>query len=332
MAVVTRSLSEAISSPRRLGPNTLLQGTALRAADQSRFGRMMVIANNEHRFLVAEQLAAIGISNATLVLEPIARNTAPAAAVAAIQAQEADADALLLLMPADHTIEDPAAFAAALEAGFSAAREGRIVLFGITPDRPATGYGYIEAGAPISERTRKVAAFVEKPDLATAERYVAGGSHFWNSGIVLVSARVLLQELERFVPDVVSAARAALVNGERDLDFLRLSISEFEKSPSISLDHAVMEHTDRAAFVPVSCGWSDVGAWSALSDVQPKDASGNVRSGDVVVENARNCYLRGDNVMVAAIGVEDLIVVATGDVVMVTRKGHDEDLKRLVTK
>jgi mannose-1-phosphate guanylyltransferase/mannose-6-phosphate isomerase len=313
------------------GGRTLLQQTAARVADATRFGRPMVVTNNDHRFIAAEQLREIG-TNATVIVEPSARNTAPAAAVAALHAQERNPDALILIMPADHVIEDSNALSAAVEAGTTAALAGHLVLFGIEPSCPATGYGYIRRGKPIDSAAYEVAEFVEKPDQATAAHYLASGAYVWNSGMFLLGARQLLAELDVHAPEVVQAARAALVNGERDLDFLRLGAQEFDRSPSISLDHAVMERTERAAVIPLRCGWTDLGAWSALWDIGAHDPDGNVVCGEAVLEKARNCYLRGEGLLVAAVGVENLIVVATDDVVLVAHRDCDQDVKRLVAR
>ncbi len=324
------------SYPKQLlaihGERSLLQQTLSRVRDGTRFGAPLVIANDDHRFIVAEQLRAARLKGATIIVEPVGRNTGPAAAVAALQAQEQNPDALLLLLPADHVIADEAAFQRAVETGAATARNGGIVLFGIRPTEPATGYGYIRRGESLGGGAERVASFAEKPDLATAKDYLASDQHLWNSGMFLVRARDLLDEFARYEPSVVEAARAALVEGERDLDFLRLGLDAFRRCPSISLDHAVMERTDRAAVVPVDCGWSDLGSWSSLWDIGAKDARENVVAGDAVAEDSNGCYLRGEGVLVAAIGVEDLVVVATDDVVLVTRRDRDQDVKRLVAR
>ena len=220
----------------------------------------------------------------------------------------------------------------AVEIGAATAQAGRIVLFGVEPTRPATGYGYIQIGDPLSPGVVTIAAFVEKPDQATASRYVARDDYLWNSGIFLVSARHLLAELERFEPGIVAAAQAALVGGDRDLEFLRLEAATFAQSPSISLDHAVLERTDKTAMVRVSCGWTDLGAWSALWDIGERDGGGNVLTGDAVAELSTGCYLRGEGPLVAAVGVENMIVVATNDVVLVAHMDYDQDVKRLVER
>jgi mannose-1-phosphate guanylyltransferase/mannose-6-phosphate isomerase len=314
------------------GEATLVQQTALRVADPSRFAPLMTVVGNDHRFIVAEQLRALGGPRPTILVEPVGRNTAPAAAAAALQVAERDPDACLLIMPADHVVGDNKAFQAAIDTAAAAARAGRIVLFGIEPTSPATSYGYIRVGDPVAGAARDVAAFVEKPDAAQAERCLASGDYLWNGGIFLASARQLIAELERHAPAVLAAARASLVHGERDLDFLRLGADEFKRAPSISLDHAVMEKTDKAAVVALDCGWSDIGSWSALWDVNHKDADGNALVGHVAAEGVTGCYLRGEGPLVAALGIKDLIVVATDDVVLVAPKDRDQEIKGMVER
>jgi mannose-1-phosphate guanylyltransferase/mannose-1-phosphate guanylyltransferase/mannose-6-phosphate isomerase len=309
----------------------MLQETTLRAEKES-LARLIVIGSNDHRFALAEQLHAIGITSPRIILEPDGRNTAPAAAVAALTAAEDDRDALVLLMPADHLIADPAAFRRAVALGARPAADGHIVLFGTRPKSPATGYGYIESGSPLPGREGvcTVARFHEKPDAATAETYLSGGRHWWNSGIFLVGARVLLSELEAFSPEVVHCARAALDGAVRDLDFCRLEPASFARSPAISLDHAVMECSKKTVMVPVDFAWSDVGTWSALWEAATRDEAGNVLAGDIKAMNTRNSYLRSDGPLVATLGVEDLVVIATADAVLVAGKGCDQKVKDLV--
>ena len=317
-----------------LGDQTLLQQTALRITDTSLFADPMVIANAEHRFVIGEQLREAGISNPAIVLEPFGRNTAPAVAVAALLASEADPDAVILVMPVDHWVRDHATFRAAVSAGLVAARNGRFVLFGQRPTESATRFGYIGMGAelPGVSDVRDVAGFVEKPDLATAERFLADGAHVWNSGIFLLPARMFIDELEMRAPEVLAACRRSLAGATRDLDFLRLEASAFEICPSISVDYAVMEKTERAVVVTAPFEWSDVGSWSALWTMGDKDSSGNVAIGDVVLEDASGCYVRGDGQLVAALGVEDLVITATPDVVLVTTRDRDEDVGKLVER
>jgi mannose-1-phosphate guanylyltransferase/mannose-1-phosphate guanylyltransferase/mannose-6-phosphate isomerase len=313
--------------------STLLQQTVARVDDASLFGAPIVIANAEHRFLIAEQLRAIG-KHAAVILEPVGRSTAPAVAIAALSACRENPDAVILAMPVDHLVRDPLGFRRAVAAGLPAARAGRFVLFGIRPDCPATGMGYISIGEATADvpAVHQVAGFVEKPDLATATRFLTDGRHLWNSGIFLLPARSYLEELERLAPDVLAACRAALNGAAEDADFLRLASEAFAASPSISIDYAVIEKTQNAVVVPVDIGWSDVGSWSALWTIGDKDDTGNVRSGDVVVEDSSGCYLRSDGPLVAALGLDDLVVIATSDVVLVTRRDRDQDVNKLVAQ
>jgi mannose-1-phosphate guanylyltransferase/mannose-1-phosphate guanylyltransferase/mannose-6-phosphate isomerase len=314
------------------GGKTLLQQTAARATDRSTFAAPIVVAHQEHRFLIAEQLRALGISDPTIVLEPARRNTAPAATIAALLAHKANPDAMLLVMPVDHLIEDLDSFNDAVARAIPAATDGKLVLFGVKPSAPATGYGYIKIDAPISEGVNKVGRFIEKPARDLAERLIGDGSYVWNSGIFLLPAGAFLEEMETFAPDVVKACRAALDNAVPDLDFLRLPEPQFAASPSISVDYAVLEKTSRAAIVPVTFDWNDIGSFSALWDVGDKDGHGNVEIGDIVSEDTSNCYLRGDGPLVAALGVSDLVVTATPDVVLVTTRAHAQDVGKIVNR
>ena len=315
-----------------IGETSLLQQTVRRVAGQPGFAPPLIVANEEHRFIIAEQLRAIGVEAAGLLLEPVGRNTAPAAAVAALRIAEGASDGLVLVMPSDHVIADPKAFHQAIGRAAGAAKTGRLVTFGITPDRAETGYGYIAGGKPIEgcEGTLAVARFIEKPKAADAERYVAAGDYFWNSGIFLFPAAVYLAELERLRPDMLAACKEALAKAKSDADFVRLDKAAFEKCPGDSIDYAVMERTASAAVVPVSMGWSDLGSWDALWEMSAKDGRGNALAGNVVAEDTRNCYLRSENGLVAAIGVEDLVVVATDDAVMVAPRNRTQEVKTLV--
>jgi len=315
-----------------LGEKTLLQQTALRVADPSLFANHVVIANAEHRFVVGEQLRAVGISDPTVVLEPSGRNTAPAMAVAALLACQTDPDALILVMPVDHWVGDDAAFRAAVATGLIAARHGRFVLFGLRPTEPATGFGYIHMGDGLAEApdVREVTGFVEKPDLADAERYLASDEYLWNSGMLLLPARQFIEELAQCEPAILDACRKAMADANRDLDFLRLD--EFATCPWISLDYAVMEKTEKAVVVPATFDWSDVGSWSALWTMGEKDSSGNVVIGDAVMEDASGCYVRGEGQLVAALGVEELVIAASPDVVLVTTRDRDQDVSKLVER
>jgi mannose-1-phosphate guanylyltransferase/mannose-1-phosphate guanylyltransferase/mannose-6-phosphate isomerase len=316
------------------GANSMLQETALRVADDRLFTAPVVVCNEEHRFIIAEQLRAIGRKPASIVLEPMGRNTAPAATIAALVAMEQMPDAMVLLLPADHVVGDPKAFLAAVERALPAASGGALVTFGIEPTAPLTGYGYIRAGdrLPRLEGVRRVAAFVEKPERAVAEQYLASGDYLWNSGMFLFGAAAFVEEVGRYAPEVLSASRAALLAGRRDLDFLRLDAERFAEAPSISIDYAVMERTGSAAVVPASMGWTDVGTWSALDEIGSADPSGNVCQGDVLCVATKNSYLRSEGPLLATVGLEDLVVIATDDAVLVARKDRDQDVKKIVDR
>jgi mannose-1-phosphate guanylyltransferase / mannose-6-phosphate isomerase len=324
--------------PKQLLPllteRTLLQEAGLRVADGKQFAAPLVISNDEHRFIVAEQLRLAGVTPAAIILEPLGRNTAPACCIAALTLAASAPDALMLVMPSDHAITDTAAFKAAVARAAEAAKTGKLVTFGIAASRPDTGYGYIKRGQPLagSDGAFQVAAFVEKPDRARAETYVADQAYSWNSGIFLFPVKLLLGELERLQPAMVAACREALAKAKRDLDFLRLDRDAFAQAPSNSIDYAVMEHTGHAAVVPVEMGWSDVGTWDALWMVGTQDGAGNVTAGDVIAEDTKNSYLRAESGLLAVLGVEDLVVVATADAVMVSRRDRAQDIKQIVAK
>lgn len=303
------------------GSATLLQDTAGRLG-----GRPIVVCNQEHRFIVAEQLREVGIEPRGIVIEPMGRNTAPAVAVAALLAEP---DSLLLVMPSDHQVKDVAAFRAAVAKAVPLARQGMLVTFGIQPTEPNTGYGYIKRGAALGEGFT-VDRFVEKPDRATAESYLASGEFLWNGGIFLFSASAYLDELGKRLPAMVDNCRASLAEGASDLFFFRLAEAPFAAIAGQSIDYAVMEQTDKAAVVPVDMGWSDIGSWSALWQESAQDGDGNVLLGDVIASATRNSYIRSEGRLVATLGVDDLVVVATDDVVLVADKAHDQDVKKIV--
>jgi mannose-1-phosphate guanylyltransferase/mannose-6-phosphate isomerase len=317
-----------------LGHDSLLQRTVRRVADRQGFASPLLVANEEHRFIIAEQLREIAAVPRALLLEPVGRNTAPATCIAALALTETEPAPLMLVMPSDHMIGDLAAFAGAIERAAAAARAGALVSFGIAPQRAETGYGYIRRGGELdgAEGVFAVAEFVEKPGPEQAQAYVASGEHSWNSGIFFFPARVYLDELERLRPEMVAACRNALATAQRDSDFVRLGREAFAACDSDSIDYAVMEHTRRAAVVPVSMGWSDVGSWDALWEMGAKDQHGNSIEGNVVAEETRNCYLRSEAGLVAAIGIEDLVVVATADAVMVAPRNRTQDVKKLVAR
>jgi len=317
------------------GDFSLLQETAKRVADPKRFGAPLVICNNEHRFAIAEQLQQIGVEPQAIVLEPEGRNTAPAAAVAALMLSDsAGPDALMLLLPSDHLVQDPAAFLAAADKAAEAAGEGSLVTFGIKPTGPETGFGYIKRGAVLRKQAGvyKVERFVEKPDLKTAKAYLASGDYSWNSGMFMFPVRQFIAELERLEPAMLEACRQAIAAAKEDLDFTRLDAKAFGRARSRSVDVAVMEHTEQAAVVPAEMGWTDVGSWSALWDIAPKDKAGNSLLGDVLVEDTRNSYIRSDSALTAVLGLNDVIVVTTEDAVLVAAKDRAQDVKLLVEK
>src|SRR5215469_2169984 len=313
------------------GERSLIQDTVQRVQGKQ-FLPPLIVCNVEHRFLIAEQMRESRIKPEAIVLEPAGRNTAPAAAIAAMMVAEKEPDGLMLLMPADHIVRNGAAFLQALGRAVLAAQRDHLVTFGITPDAPETGYGYIRRGAPLSGLAEcfSVARFVEKPDATTAAGYVACGEYGWNSGMFVFKAKLFLFELERLEPELLTHCRVALKNGKRDLDFFRLEETSFSKAKSISIDYAVMERTDRAAVVPVEMGWSDIGSWESLWSASARDVSGNAVKGDVLQHGTRNSYLRSEGPLVAAVGVEDMVVVATTDAVLVSHKSASQDVKRIV--
>jgi mannose-1-phosphate guanylyltransferase len=324
------------------GEETLLQQTHQRLKGIAALQPPLLICNEDHRFIVAEQMRQIGVEPAAILLEPMGRNTAPAVAVAALQATAHGDDPLLLVLAADHVIQNAAGFRRAVAAGMAAAEAGQLVTFGIVPTAPETGYGYIEAaealntanasddGDPASLQPVRIARFVEKPDRVTAEQFLASGRFTWNSGMFLFKASAILAELERLAPDVVSACRSALEHDSEDLNFLRLEREAFAACPNVAIDVAVMERTDRGAVLPLNAGWSDVGSWSALWETAEHDASGNVMRGRVISEGSSNCYLRSEHRLVVGLGVDNLVVVETDDVVLVAHKGRAQDVKTIV--
>jgi mannose-1-phosphate guanylyltransferase/mannose-6-phosphate isomerase len=312
------------------GDDTMLQATWLRVAGVAD-GAPIVVANEEHRFLVAEQLRQAGAPAPAILLEPVGRNTAPAIAAAALQATIDGADPLLLVLPSDHVIADADAFRRAVREASAAAEQGALVTFGIVPTAPETGFGYIQANGEGTGGVRRVARFVEKPDADTARSYLDAGGYYWNSGMFLFRASRYLQELQRFRPDVLAATRQAFERAKRDGDFIRLDRDAFEACPADSIDYAVMERTDAAAVLPVDIGWSDLGSWSALWDVATRDADGNATLGDVIAVDSRNSYVHARR-LVALVGVDDLVVVDTDDAVLVARKDRVQDVKHVVAR
>jgi len=313
------------------GSETLFQQTVKRAIAIPGAAAPVVVASDDHRFLAAEQLQELGIKGASILLEPVARNTAPAIAVGALQALQRHADALVLVLPADHLIADGAAFTDAVAKAVPLATAGHLVTFGIRPDHPETGFGYIRRGQAIDGDTYAVAQFVEKPDLEVARQYVASGEYDWNSGMFLFKASRYLEDLALHAPAMRAAAEAAFQRANTDLDFIRLDAEAFAAAPSDSIDYAVMEKTDRAAVVPVSCGWSDIGSWDALWKAAGQDADGNHVEGDVLALDSHGSLIHShDRHLVAAIGLDDIIVVTTPDATLVARRDASQDVKKIV--
>jgi len=315
-----------------LSEHTLFQETALRVKPIEGCEAPIVVCNDEQRFLAADQLREIGIEAATMILEPVGRNTAPAIAVAALAARERDPKALLLVLPSDHTVTKPAVFRKDALTALRLAQEGYLATFGIVPDAAETGYGYIERGTPLAEGAWKVASFREKPDRATAESFMASGRFFWNSGMFAFSAAKYLEELQRLRPEMVAAVEQAYASSTRDLDFVRLDKNAFARCPSDSIDYAVMEKTANAVVVQTDPGWSDVGTWQALWAVSPQDGAGNVSAGDVHLYDAKGCYVRAEKRHVSAIGVENLVIVETDDALLVVSRERSQDVKEAVSR
>lgn len=317
-----------------LGEDSLLKLTARRFTDQTRYSPPIIIANEAHRFLIAQQMLEEGIEPAALILEPVARNTAPAVAVAALKvASDLGPDNIVGIFASDHLIKDEPTYAAALDEAMKAARDGRIVCFGATPDRAETGYGYIEAGDSLAGVAggSEIAAFVEKPDRATAEDYLAGGSHVWNTGMFIARADVLIDAFETHAPTILAAAREALDGAVSDLGFLRLAKEPLDNCPAQPFDIAVMEKTDRGAVISAAFGWSDLGGFPALHDEASKNAEGTALIGDAIAHDCRNSYLRGeDGLLVAGLGLDGMTVVATADAVLAAPLDRADELRVLV--
>lgn len=318
-----------------VGETSLFQQTLQRLQGMPGIAEPIIVCNDEHRFMVAEQMQELGIDHEAIILEPVARNTAPAIAVAAIHLEDkrSEAETLMLVLPADHLIHDPEAFIDAISLASEAARSGQLVTFGIHPDRPATGYGYIKSmGTAGDGSVRPVDSFVEKPDRQTAEKYLADGAYYWNSGMFLFTPETCLSEMERLSPDLRLHSGGALDKATADLDFLRLDHDVYSRCENISFDYAVMERSDRVSVVPMEAGWSDIGSWTSLWESGAKDPSGNVSHGDVCLENVADCYVHSENKLVTALGVNNLIIVETHDGLLVTDKQHDQDIGLIVTR
>ena len=312
------------------GQNSMLQATAKRLSGVEHHSPM-VICNEEHRFSVAEQFRAKNIANSGIILEPVGRNTAPAIALSAFKAISSGEDPLLLVLAADHVIKDEAAFCDSIEKAAVIAQQGKLVTFGIVPTAPETGYGYIKRGDQHSEGFI-VDSFVEKPDLATAQEYLASEQYYWNSGMFLFKASTYLAELKEHRPDIYSACEQSMANTQADIDFIRIDSTAFEACPDDSIDYAVMEKTEHAVVVPMDCGWSDVGSWSALWDIENKNTDGNAFKGDVINVNSSNTYVNAEERLVAVVGLDDVVVVETKDAVLVSKKSQVQEVKQVVNQ
>ncbi len=311
---------------------SMIVETALRGRRPG-FTDPVVVCNAEHRFLVAEQLRAAGINNPRIVLEPVGRNSAPAVAAAALLVAQTDPQAVIWMMAADSAIEDLDTLHAILAQAVTAARQGRIVTLGMRPTAPETGYGYMEVGDALADApgVHAVARFIEKPNAAAAAELVASGA-LWNAGMFVFKAQTMLEELQTYAPDVLSAVRLAIEGATRDLDFVRLQTAAFSTSPNISLDYAVAERTSRIAVVPAALGWSDVGSWGALWELGEKDDHGNVSVGDVLLEGSTHCYARSDGIVTAVVGLTDAVVVVTEDAVLAMHRDRAQDVKKVVDR
>jgi mannose-1-phosphate guanylyltransferase/mannose-6-phosphate isomerase len=309
--------------------NSLFENTVMRLNGITELAAPIVVCNEDHRFMVAEELVGLGISGSSILLEPVGRNTAPAIAVAAMHAAKSNPQELLLVLPADHQIKDTQAFHAAIEIAKEAAMKGGLLTFGIKPTSPHTGYGYIKCddspGSVLS-----VEEFVEKPDADKAQEYLESEQYYWNSGMFMFRADRYLEELAKSYPDMIEACQKALNDAKEDLDFIRLDKQAFEASPSDSIDYAVMEKTHNAQLVPLDAGWSDVGSWSSLWDVSVQDENANVLRGDVLLSNVKDSYVHSEGRLVSVIGLDHVIVIETDDAVMVADKDHTQDVKEIV--
>ncbi|PXX39420.1 MULTISPECIES: mannose-1-phosphate guanylyltransferase/mannose-6-phosphate isomerase [Burkholderia] len=315
------------------GENTLVQQTALRLRNTPNVSAPIVVTNNEQRFLVAEQLRQVNITPSSIVLEPVGRNTAPAIAIAALLAMHDSPDALLLVLPSDHVILNETAFIAAASEAAAIAADQHLVTFGITPTEAHTGFGYIRRGPAIAndKQVYKVDAFVEKPDAPTAERFLSDGNYYWNSGMFMMKASTYTEELHRHAPEIACQAELAFKSAKRDNDFLRLDADVFSASPNVSIDYAVMEKTERAAVVAVAdLGWNDIGSWNALAEIADADEQGNALIGDIFTDSVKNSYIRAEHRMVAALGLDNIVIVETADAVLVAHRDKAQDVKKII--
>ena len=328
---LSRQLNPKQFLPLVHADQSLLQATIKRldGLDQQ---SPILICNEQHRFLAAEQLRQLGLEDARILLEPVGRNTAPAVALAALQATVSGDDPIMLVLAADHLIQDIDAFHIAIKGALALADSGKLVTFGIVPTHPETGFGYLEKGAPLNHGGFAVNRFVEKPDTDTAKIYMDSGCYFWNSGMFMFRASRYLQELDRFAPEILGACRASFANAKQDMHFTRVDAEAFAACSENSIDYAVMEHTADAVVIPLDAGWSDIGSWSALWETSTKDDEGNALKGDVLVERTHNSYVHASHRLVTTLGVDNLVVIETKDAVLVAHKDYVQDVKKIVDK
>jgi len=328
------------SYPKQFLPLTsehsMLCETLYRLQGLEKLSPPIVVCNEQHRFLVAEQLREMAVTPDSIVLEPVGRNTAPAVAIAALAAHEKDKDALIFVLPADHVIEDIDTFHKSLSVAIQSAQQGKLVTFGVVPTAAETGYGYIKTSERFesSKKVKSLAVeqFVEKPDVTTAESYIASGDYFWNSGMFMFKASCYLDELKQHASGMLALCQQAYSEAVRDMDFVRLESNAFKQIKGDSIDYAVMEKTDKAVVVPLDAGWNDIGSWSALTDVSKTDQHSNVVSGDVLIEDSQNCYVRSEHRLVAALGIQDQVIVETADAVLVASRDKAQEVKRIVER
>jgi mannose-1-phosphate guanylyltransferase/mannose-1-phosphate guanylyltransferase/mannose-6-phosphate isomerase len=309
---------------------TMLQETILRLENIENLSDPIIICNEEHRFMVAEQLRQINIENPSIILEPVAKNTAPAIAAAAVKSLDLDSDPTLIVLPADHYIGDMENFKKSIKTGYEAAEKDLVITFGIVPTSPETGYGYIKKGKQVSQKVSMVEKFVEKPDLETAKKYLESGKYFWNSGMFIFKAKAIIKEFEKNSPEILKCSKAAVEKSSVDLDFMRLDKESFSLSPEDSIDYAIMEKTTHAAVIPISCKWNDLGSFEALWQTRKKDENNNVSSGDVYLSDVKNCLLHSTSRIVAAVGIENHVVIETSDAVLVASRDKVQDVKKIV--
>lgn len=309
--------------------HSLLQATVLRLNTLECL-KPLIISNDEHRFIVAEQLRTSGINSFDVILEPVGRNTAPAIALAALHAQKGGQDPVMLVLAADHVIQNEDEFCKSILIAQEQAAKGNMVTFGVVPSRAETGYGYIRKGERVTESVYKVDAFVEKPDLSTAMFYLSDGHYLWNSGMFMFKASVYLTELQKFCPEIIELCQIALAKGSSDLDFIRLEKKAFSQCPDVSIDYAVMEKTSHSVVVPMDAQWSDIGSWNSLWDISSKDKNGNVTHGDVIYHNSNNNFVYADNALVATIGADNLVIVQTKDAVLIAKQDQVQNIKQVV--